>query len=388
MDAIIQNIETRIFTAFYRPETCLFYDYRTAEGLGHLPALEEIALQFPNPCGWGTGMEDSMLHAGAMLDALAAKGDRERAEWVLEGIRRCTTVHGVPGFAVRSLSPSDGKSCYSNSSRDQFTLAVFGAWRFRRTWPDSEKAAEILRSIAGYCRKNVTENLLRLDGKPAIVSRVWGDCEAHEALRLAMFYAAAGCEAEARRYFEPGLRRTLAMKRERPWWDIELGQMQLSLELLRESGLFPEAEDELRRAMRLTGELALERFLEMLGTAEEFTGDWRVPNANWRTLPFRMVKETLAENPANAVFGGRTYLNPVFPEDYRRVFNYLRGFGNYAVTIHYAPGLEVPRERLEKLLSKIDFSRVNTGGIIPLYQSLVLLNVRKGARHEAEIHSY
>ena len=75
-----------------------------------------------------------MLNAGSVIDILRIRktvlGEENtgRAEKVVNGIHRCATVHGKDGFLVRGVT-LDGKSCYANSSRDQFTLAVFGLWR-------------------------------------------------------------------------------------------------------------------------------------------------------------------------------------------------------------------------------------------------------------------
>ena len=53
------------WTRFYRPETHLFYDYLSSyepgKELGHLPTAAEVQRQFPNPCGYSTGMEDGMI---------------------------------------------------------------------------------------------------------------------------------------------------------------------------------------------------------------------------------------------------------------------------------------------------------------------------------------
>lgn len=59
---------------FYLPRTRLFYDYLTSyepgRELAHLPTAQEAAQQFPNECGYGTGMEDCMISAGAMLSLI------------------------------------------------------------------------------------------------------------------------------------------------------------------------------------------------------------------------------------------------------------------------------------------------------------------------------
>ena len=52
-----------VWKRLYLPSTNLIYDYITSYEEGHylerLPTPEEIKQQQPNPCGWGTGMEDS-----------------------------------------------------------------------------------------------------------------------------------------------------------------------------------------------------------------------------------------------------------------------------------------------------------------------------------------
>ncbi len=76
---------------FYLPRTHLFYDYLTSydsgRELAHLPTPEEAQRQYPNECGYGTGMEDCMISAGVMLslivDRYAVTKDevlRQRAE--------------------------------------------------------------------------------------------------------------------------------------------------------------------------------------------------------------------------------------------------------------------------------------------------------------------
>ena len=58
-------------------KTNLFYDYivnDTPDGnVSSLPSPALIAADVPNPCGWSTGMEDSVLNGGSMLDAIIAR---------------------------------------------------------------------------------------------------------------------------------------------------------------------------------------------------------------------------------------------------------------------------------------------------------------------------
>ena len=45
---------------FYHSGTHLFYDYISSyekgKELSHLPTQQEVSRQYPNPCGYGTGM--------------------------------------------------------------------------------------------------------------------------------------------------------------------------------------------------------------------------------------------------------------------------------------------------------------------------------------------
>ena len=124
----------------YDARTHLIYDFRVsrrpATASGALPTPAEIRAGFPNPCGYGTGMEDSALNGGILLDAVLrhyeATGDaaaRIMAGQLADGLLRCATA-GTRGFVARSVCPADGVSHYPNSSRDQYTNLVFGLWRF------------------------------------------------------------------------------------------------------------------------------------------------------------------------------------------------------------------------------------------------------------------
>ena len=171
------------WTKFFLPKTGLFYDYLGSyvpgRELAHLPTAEEVQRGFPDPCGYGTGMEDCMISAGVVLDMLVARfsatGEAalaERAALVVEGIHRCATVHGSPGFLARGICPEDGISVYPNSSRDQVTHAVHGLWRYARSPladpAGRERACAIVRAIADRMLRNCTpENdydFLRVDG--------------------------------------------------------------------------------------------------------------------------------------------------------------------------------------------------------------------------------
>lgn len=405
MNSIWRYLREELFC----PETNLFYDCRTSRDpvlrFEFLPTAEEIAADFPNPCGWSTGMEDCMLNAGSILDTLALEneagdGDPAFAGRVLDGIFRCTTVHGRPGFVVRGLSPRDGKSCYSNSSRDQFSLAVYGTWRYLRAFPeasdsDRERARFILRSVAEFCEQRITpENdfdLGRLDGGRALVSKLW-NCAAHEALRLPMIYAAA-FEATgedrwlvlARRYAAQGTEISLRAD-EKECWDIPLAQLQLSLAFFRDSELFPELAEEIRAAMKRTAGMGLREFRRILAGAEAFSGDWGGLYGNWRLRPMMLTAQTLSAHGHSAVFGGKTYLNPIPEPACAQPNALLRGFGNALITIYSDDDTtlgEEERARFARVLERIDFSRCSGSGPVQLLHGFRLAR-RRGAELSQE----
>ena len=100
---------------------------------------------------------------------------------------------------ARSISPEDGKSFYIDSSRDQYTHVIFGAYKYLlSSLCDEEERAfltDMLVSFAEYAEKCVTEEneykLLRADGKPGMVTCMYKYICPHEWARLPMFYLAA-----------------------------------------------------------------------------------------------------------------------------------------------------------------------------------------------------
>ena len=391
MPFYLQEAWERTWQAFYHPATSLFYDCLTANGLDDLPSADEIARQYPNPCGWGTGMEDCMLSAGAVMDILcfrSAAGDplaAKQAEDVLKGLVLASTCHGKPGFFARSVSPFDGRSCYIDSSRDQFTLAVYALWRCFKNFPECrDTARELLVNTARYCEQVITPegngNLLRLDGRPGVFSTVW-HAAPHEMLRLPMFYAAAW-EASgdghwqelALQYALPGIEATLKMNEaDLWWWDITVSQMQISLAVL---SAIPIGDTLLHKkycqAMQMTTAHALKLFRKELEEAEAFTGDWTTPAPDWRNCPMRLLQPP--HTPAkDGVLEGFIYANPRRPEEFQQVMDHTRSLGNLLFTLtldqEAVPDADMlPRYR--KLLEKMDFKNMNVNGILQLQQGL------------------
>jgi len=379
-----QLLENRIWSAFFRKESGLFYDYLTegGSGLSHLPQAGEIRNSVPNVCGWGSGMEDCMLSAGMMMDAVCSDMENSRcgemADSILDGIERCLVSHGKPGFLARGISPSAPGLCYKNSSRDQYTLAVFGLLTYYKAFSGTDpakaqRAGSLLDVIAAYCEHSVTQKsgycLPSFDETPPLVSKVW-ESSPHEALRLPMFYAAAAAcgypkwKSNAEYYLSEGLRITENIQDAEKLWDISLVQMQISLAALKRSGVFPESEERFERLLLRFAAVAEQNLRICLDVGN--CRNWYAFNQDWRKLPARNITDAPPE-----IYG----TNPVFPVEYQQAAGLLRAFGNYASTILFSSRYQASSETWQWLadtLASVDFDRVNAG-MIPLYHAYSIL---------------
>ncbi|MDR0931511.1 MAG: hypothetical protein LBM70_00610 [Victivallales bacterium] len=388
-DAAWHFITDRLFC----PETGLLYDYLGdfdhADRFCHLPAPEEIAASFPNPCGWSTGMEDCALNGGFLMDILRLRGELQSdfAAAALRGLLSLGTVHGKRGFIVRGISPADKKSCYGNSSRDQFTLAVFGLltyWRNRHC--DlllRNEAVELLAAVADYCESIATPennyNLRRLDGGRAVVSKLW-ECAPHEAFRLPMIFAAAAEATGEKKYFDlvrrfarPGIERTLKMNPyDETWWDMPLIQMQISLNTFRESRIMPELDSDVGEAMQLGAGIARRLLADSLDRASVRSESDGVLCRNWRLLPMYLPPATLGRT---ALFDGKSYLNPRFEDTYYHPLETMRGIGNLLGSIALTEEISPDDPllcRADAVIGRFDFARCTHAGAIPLLHGRLL----------------
>lgn len=207
------------WTNFYSPQTNLFYDFletlEQGKTLEHLPTSDEVEKLDPNPCGYGTAMEDCAISGGVILDALIDRYANEekrgatydelaeikrRAKNVFLGLELLATVSRSPGFVARGVSPKAPDRCYVNSSRDQVTHLVLAVWEYWLSPLSDEetrpRAASILYAVADRMTRNVTpENnydFLCSDGSHCRIGICrMADVEDHEAARLTAIYATA-----------------------------------------------------------------------------------------------------------------------------------------------------------------------------------------------------
>jgi len=367
-----------IWERFFIPEVQTFGDYLSSYQPGqeqqHLPTAEEVKRQYPNPCGYSTGMEDGAILGGAMLsilcDRFAVTGDeamRKQAAAVFLGLKRCVTVHGVPGFVARNVCREDRTSVYINSSRDQYTHFVHGLWKYARS-PLADKSTRedtgrILSSVADRMIEFVTpENdydFCRADGSrcPLGICRMW-NVQAHEAARLPMIYAAAweltGNELYRERwrhYIATAVEQSATPAPSTPAY--ALLQMQCSLELLHTLEPDPEMKQTIHQTMQHVRQLALDRFQ---ATQQRLQGkteaELRMCGPDWRT-----VSEWRNQNG---------YQNPQWGE-FREVWHLTREVGESAlVVLMIDPGTTSSefRDALTETVCSFDYQQNASCGIM------------------------
>jgi len=295
------------WSRFFQKDSQTFMDYLSSyepgKELAHLPSAEEVGRQYPNPCGYSTGMEDGMILGGAMLslicDRFAVTGEqtlRDSADQVFRGMRRCATVHGVPGFIARNVCPEDRKSVYINSSRDQYTHFVHGLWRYYHSpLADQATKAEIRSILAAVAERMITfvnpennHDFCRADGKrcPLGICRMW-NVKAHEAARLPMIYAAAWDTTGNERYRQ--LRKYAADAVAQSTGPVEnnpayaLLQMQCSLELLYQLEPSKDVRNTISKTMKHVSSLAERRLAYALkGISKRSAQEMQMLGPDWR----------------------------------------------------------------------------------------------------------
>ncbi len=299
------------WSRFYLPSVQTFGDYLSSYESGreqaHLPTPEEVRRQFPNPCGYSTGMEDGAILGGAMLSVLCDRfavtqqeGLRSQAKEVFTGLHRCATVHGVRGFVARNVCPGDGRSTYLNSSRDQVTHFVHGLWQYYHSPLPDESTRQQTRTLLADVAERMIEfvtpandyDFCRADGVrcPLGICRMW-NVQAHEAARLPMIYAAAWDVTREeryrlawRQYVAEAIAQSASPEEHKPAY--ALLQMQCSLELLHALEPEPGLKAEIGERMRHVRALAARRFATVAAQlAREDAAKLTMLGPDWRTVP-------------------------------------------------------------------------------------------------------
>ena len=376
MEQLMKNAFDFIYSRFFSEKTELIYDY-TADPSVHasvyLPKPEQIHHQIPNPCGWGTGMEDSTLNGGTLLDGFIALWNATGTEKVCQpalrifnGLLRCAQIPEAPGFVARSISPADGISHYIGSSRDQYTHWVYAAVRlFDASFCPSdvkEQIKKVLTVIAEKCLRDVTPenefNLLRCDGRFEKVAKMWGpDIGPHECLRLPMFYLATyHVTGDPKwhdlymRYRDEAIERTFGFEPEKSYCYVSL-QVQYSLKLVYD--LDPDVRKKLLPMMEFLADLNEQRAIEK---SQRFTAPEMQETLYYPLYPWDAVEPLDLGD-----FGGYPLLNPAQSENPDNIAYYpVREVGECASVATLCPGRKVSpalMPAVESMLKAIDLNR-------------------------------
>lgn len=366
-----------VWQKLFLPQWNVFRDYTCTESSfeEELPTLDEIKAQVPNPCGWGTVLENCMLNNGSMLECLIYKWQNSRSEEdknlirkVYRGMSDCMAAGKTPGFLPRSISPLDGRSYYINSSRDQYTHFVYSMWMyFHSGLADEKEKAEIIRNlkaIADRGYRNVTPennyNMLRDDGKPGIVDAMRKNVGYHEVMRLPMFYLAAwdvSGEQKYMDYYREILPEALDFNKKidfkRNWKAFALLQMQYSLYLIWKVEKEPAVRDAVRKIMNDTAIYARRYVTETSQGIDKKLYNWNLSPRPWR-------KRLMSYND---FIGGYAYITCGLGTELPNTFTPLRSAGEALIIQALAPDVGISPEQIagfEKIINDVDFSKHHT----------------------------
>ena len=176
--SLVDAVHQALWGHFMHVEHQMFYDYWwDTPGFPWLPTADQIAREFPNAAGWGTGMENCALSAaqvlpGALLRHELAPDERtaHEARTLFGGLQRLFRVARDPGFLPRGVA-LDGVSHYPNSSADQYTMVFYALHAYRgssiATTADRQAIREIWQNILLRCERDDWEDR-REDGAQAM----------------------------------------------------------------------------------------------------------------------------------------------------------------------------------------------------------------------------
>ncbi len=370
-----------IWDNFFCEKTNLIYDYlvHDIEGdilTGHLPSIDEINRQIPNACGWGTGMEDSVLSAGSMIDAIVArynvtkdKNMKPFADKIFDGMMRCV-VDLDDGFISRSVSPVDGKSFYYDTSRDQFTHWVYGGLRFYNSdladVEQKEKIQKVIVTVAKRMERNCIPsndyNLLRYDGEPSIAGKMWGELGAHEYMRLPFFYIVAWYVSGDKHWYDLYMQyRDEAFQKQSAFNAESYGlrcypvlQMQYSLRAIYDIDPDPEF-----KAKCLEFMIKVADYYKTFAVSESkrICAEINEEHYYYQYRPWNKVRMLY-----QGIIGNRPYFNPAQSEMRENCgFYHIRNVGEAVSILALCPEFEVNEEQfaaLQNLCDVIDYDRI------------------------------
>lgn len=361
-----------IWEKIYDDRTGMFYNFLAgddAHATKYLPEPEMIKLLIPNPAGYGTGMEDCMLNAGLMMDAVIARyevtGDetmRDYASKICKGLILGATVSHKKGFLPRGVSPADCSSHYIDTSRDQYTDWFYAAYRFYYSpLCNEEQKNDIRRCLETMSKKFEAEvieengwNFLREDGEIGPVGKMWGDINPHETLRLPMLYLLTWKTTSDTHWRDMYLKyRDEGVERSKDYVPLSgpsyaALQMQYSMRMVYDLEDDPSVKDELLKIMQKLAEP-----YEKL-SVNEATGLMTPEGAQWLEIPYTVWNESKFRYAGT--WGNMGYFVPE-PSDFREHNSYypLRAVGEGIVIAATCPGYKISDNSFAQLCEMADF---------------------------------
>lgn len=133
----VEALHQLIWTRLREPVHGQFYTFiNPRTGLPVLPTTDEVLRCIPNTAGWQTPIEDCCVCAGTYVTAMLLRyegnptGENEAAvRAVFHTLRTLGSCGRRRGFIARGLLP-DGLAYYPDTSVDQYTMFIYGLWRY------------------------------------------------------------------------------------------------------------------------------------------------------------------------------------------------------------------------------------------------------------------
>ena len=336
-----------------------------------------------------------MISAGSMMSSVIDRwlvtGEEtmvQYADKILKGINLCLSVPKNRGFLARSVSPFDNKSYYPNSSRDQYTHAVYALWYFLHNkignQEQNELCKKLLVDIASYAQKTVVEEnyytILNDNGKRGHVQIMWANpipqdpvpgtqsywpIEPHEVLRLPMIYAAAWNATGDDHWrnlmnqcMEVGIKHALKVP---DYLDgYCLLQMQLSHKLLYEVETNLSIKNQLVNLMHITAKQAGKGLNKTQKHLDSLNGIYNYCCTNWRDSSFTYMDKKLCD--------GVLYMMPNASTIKRDTNLGIRGLGEKMFIQFIAPNFNTDEDLIKKFLSFCEnFDYINHSMYGPIY---------------------
>lgn len=372
MERVMQKIWNFVWNKLYDDRTGMFYNHLAGDAVKaseYLPEPEMIRLLIPNPAGYGTAMEDCMLNAGLMMDAVIARyevtGDesmREYAAKICKGLILDATVSPQKGFLPRGVSPADCQSHYIDTSRDQYTDWFYAAYRLYFSPLANEiQKADIRRCLTAMAEKYEAEvipendwNFLREDGKIGVVGKMWGDINPHEYLRMPMLYLLTWKTTGDTHWMEKYLEyRDHAVEKSKDYIPLSgpsyaALQMQYSMRLVYDLDDDPWVCSTLLSIMEKLAEpyekLSVQKAVELMTPERK---EWlEIPYTVWQKSKFRYA----------GVWGNMGYFVPE-PSEFREHQSYypLRAVGEGIIIAATCPVWRISEDSFEYLCSMAEF---------------------------------